>query len=103
MWARIKLRLNILSEAFKLICLYLLFYLWCVLMATTMPDPIIHPLTHVLARLSRSEQLQVMQTHPLFTGKCPCCGTSISTTVQSTHQLNCHSCGWVDDVTAAAA
>jgi hypothetical protein len=66
----------------------------------TMSDPILHPLTHVLARLSRSEQLEVMQTHPLFTGKCPCCGAEVSSHKQAPNQLECHSCDWVDELAA---
>jgi hypothetical protein len=66
-------------------------------------DPIIHPLTHVLARLSRDEQLQVMHTHPLFTGKCPCCGTAIVATQPNSAELVCHACDWQDSVYQTAA
>jgi hypothetical protein len=68
-----------------------------------MSDPILHPLTHVLAQLSRSEQLEVMQTHPLFTGKCPCCDASLPVSKQAPTQLNCDHCGWVDPVAESAA
>uniref|UniRef100_B8HWA2 Uncharacterized protein n=1 Tax=Cyanothece sp. (strain PCC 7425 / ATCC 29141) TaxID=395961 RepID=B8HWA2_CYAP4 len=66
-------------------------------------DRIIHPITQVLARLSRSEQLEVMQTHPLFTGKCPCCGSRVPHHSLPPARWDCHDCGWEDDALEAAS
>ncbi|MBW4552137.1 MAG: hypothetical protein KME35_13670 [Aphanocapsa sp. GSE-SYN-MK-11-07L] len=64
---------------------------------------IIHPITQVLARLSRPEQLRVLNTHPLFTGKCPCCGTSVPLSKFPPISWDCHQCGWLDEQASIAS
>jgi len=35
--------------------------------------------------LTRSQQVQILETHPLFTGVCPECGTSYPQNMERTH------------------
>jgi hypothetical protein len=63
---------------------------------TENPDSIAHPVTHLLSRLTRAEQLQVIQTHPLFTGECPECGAKVSAAELPPIDWDCLRCGWID-------
>ncbi len=57
-----------------------------------------HPLTEVLSRLNPAEQLQVIVTHPFFTGKCPQCGYQFPLVHSTSAHCNCPECEWVDDL-----
>jgi hypothetical protein len=62
----------------------------------------IHPMTQVLARLTRPEQLHVLNTHPLFTGKCPCCSANVPSSKFSPIRWDCDECGWLDEQALAS-
>jgi hypothetical protein len=49
-------------------------------------------------RWTREEQLELLDTHPLFTGKCPQCGYQFERdyTACCVH-WDCSECGWMDD------
>ncbi len=49
-------------------------------------------------RWTQEEQLELLDTHPLFTGKCPQCGYQFERdyTACCVH-WNCPECGWLDD------
>lgn len=47
------------------------------------------------AYLTTAERLELVETHPLFTGKCPNCGAQFDKT-PSVH-WDCKNCGWLDD------
>ncbi len=49
-------------------------------------------------RWTKEEQLQLLDWHPLFTGKCPQCGASFSKDYTRVH-WDCPNleCGWLDD------
>lgn len=55
-----------------------------------------HSLTHFLARLSPAEQLQVIMTHPFFTGQCPKCRQDFRCPSFPPSSWDCAHCGWVD-------
>jgi ribosomal protein L37AE/L43A len=55
-----------------------------------------NPLTQFLAHLSKAEQLQVMMTHPFFTGCCPNCGHDFPRSELSPQHWHCRHCGWLD-------
>ena len=46
-------------------------------------------------RLTTEEQLELLDTHPLFTGVCPQCGYEFPNTL-SKAPWDCPSCGWTD-------
>ena len=48
-------------------------------------------------RLTREEQLQLLDTHPLFTGKCPACGSTFDRDYTARVHWDCAECGWVDE------
>lgn len=56
-----------------------------------------NPLTQFLARLTKTEQLQLMMTHPFFTGCCPSCGHEFTTVETRPLHWDCGHCGWVDE------
>jgi predicted RNA-binding Zn-ribbon protein involved in translation (DUF1610 family) len=45
--------------------------------------------------LSTEERLEILNTHPLFTGVCPECGAEIEP--QQRMHYDCEACGWLDD------
>ena len=47
-------------------------------------------------RWTREEQLELLNWHPLFTGKCPQCGASFSKDYTARVHWDCP-CGWIDD------
>jgi Zn finger protein HypA/HybF involved in hydrogenase expression len=57
-----------------------------------------HPLTEVLSHLNPAEQLQVIITHPFFTGKCPECKYQFPLVHSTAAHCNCPECGWTDDL-----
>lgn len=46
--------------------------------------------------LSRQEQLELLDTHPLFTGMCPQCGYEMNEQNRSRSEWHCDRCGWND-------
>ena len=53
-------------------------------------------LTKFLSSLSKAEQLQVMMTHPFFTGYCPQCGQEFAQITPPPEHWDCQACGWLD-------
>jgi predicted RNA-binding Zn-ribbon protein involved in translation (DUF1610 family) len=48
-------------------------------------------------RWTQEEQLQLLETHPLFTGRCPECGARIERDYSARVHFDCTECGWMDD------
>jgi hypothetical protein len=48
-------------------------------------------------RRTTQEQLELLDTHPLFTGKCPSCGYRFSPDNPPEVHWDCPQCGWIDD------
>ena len=48
-------------------------------------------------RLTNDERLQILDTHPLFTGVCPECGYQFPKENPPKVHWDCPACGWVDD------
>lgn len=47
-------------------------------------------------RWTREEQLQLLNTHPMFTGRCPQCGSEYEQDYRAVVHWDCP-CGWMDD------
>ena len=47
-------------------------------------------------RWTREEQLELLDSHPMFTGRCPQCGSEIERDYRAVVHWDC-SCGWMDD------
>ncbi len=45
---------------------------------------------------SLEQQLKLLDSHPLFTGRCPKCERAIKVVAIQIH-YDCENCGWVDD------
>lgn len=48
-------------------------------------------------RLSLEQQLEMLDVHPLFTGRCPNCERPIPQAVPGQIHWDCGHCGWGDD------
>ncbi len=48
-------------------------------------------------RWTRAEQLELLDTHPLFTQKCPECNRQFLQAEKPLIHWDCPSCGWIDD------
>ncbi len=48
-------------------------------------------------RWSREQQLELLDTHPMFTGKCPQCGYIFERDYSARVHYDCPDCGWIDD------
>ncbi len=48
-------------------------------------------------RRTREEQLTLLDTHPLFTGRCPACEVPFPRYETPPVHWDCPNCGWVDD------
>ncbi|WP_416667832.1 hypothetical protein [Egbenema bharatensis] len=48
-------------------------------------------------RWSQAEQLQLLDRHPMFTGRCPECEMPILPTYPPLVHWDCAHCGWKDD------
>ena len=46
---------------------------------------------------SQGEQLELLDTHPLFTGRCPRCEMPLLQTDPPRVHWDCGRCGWMDD------
>ena len=49
-----------------------------------------------LQRRSLEQRLELLDSHPLFTGRCPQCERGIKAIAGQIH-YDCENCGWVDD------
>gem|GEM_PF-1800115 len=68
------------------------------------PQPIDSPQSCVLyngewiaaphRRLTQAEQMQLLDWHPIFSGRCPHCETPIATPDDSESHWHCHHCDW---------
>jgi hypothetical protein len=45
-------------------------------------------------RLTQAEQMQLLDWHPIFLGRCPHCETPIATPDDAQSHWNCHYCDW---------
>lgn len=48
-------------------------------------------------RRSLEEQLDLLDNHPLFTGRCPRCESAIAPVRPGQVHYDCEHCGWADD------
>ncbi|MBD2302997.1 hypothetical protein [Nostoc sp. FACHB-190] len=48
-------------------------------------------------RWTPEEQLELLDWHPMFTGKCPQCGAEYDRDYTSRVHWDCSECGWMDD------
>ena len=48
-------------------------------------------------RWTREEQLQLLDSHPIFTGICPQCGSEYEHDYRAVVHWDCSNCGWMDD------
>jgi hypothetical protein len=48
-------------------------------------------------RWTREEQMELLDWHPLFTSKCPQCGTLFDRNYRALVHWDCSECGWMDD------
>ncbi len=48
-------------------------------------------------RWTQQEQLQLLDVHPLFTGRCPECEARIERDYSARVHFDCIECGWMDD------
>lgn len=48
-------------------------------------------------RRTTEEQLQLLDTHPIFTGTCPQCGSEYEHDYKAVVHWDCSNCGWMDD------
>lgn len=48
-------------------------------------------------RLTPEQQLQILDTHPFFTGVCPECGYRFDRDNPPEVHWDCPRCGWIDD------
>lgn len=47
--------------------------------------------------LTREEQLEILDPHPMFTGKCPQCEYTFDRDYTARVHWDCPECGWMDD------
>jgi hypothetical protein len=59
-------------------------------------SPLRYENNEYVPRLTRMQQWEILESHPLFTGICPACGNSYSPNIELIH-WDCESCGWKDD------
>lgn len=50
-----------------------------------------------IQRLTNAQRLELLDTHPLFTGRCPSCEMPVHETQPPRVHWDCEHCGWVDD------
>ena len=48
-------------------------------------------------RWTREQQLELLDTHPIFTGKCPQCGYEFQRDYTARVHWDCPECGWMDE------
>lgn len=47
--------------------------------------------------LTTEEKLQLLDTHPMFTGCCPSCDYQFPSHIPELVHFDCPRCGWIDD------
>jgi hypothetical protein len=47
--------------------------------------------------LTTAERLELLETHPMFTGVCPRCGAAIAIEGRVHYDCESSGCGWMDD------
>jgi hypothetical protein len=66
----------------------------------TVSDPLKPPFLgsnlYVLSQLNYFEQIQVLTTHPFFTGQCPQCKQKLALVERTPGHSSCSSCDWTD-------
>lgn len=58
--------------------------------------PFVTSKIYVLSQLNYVEQIQVITTHPFFTGQCPQCKQKLALVSRTPGQSSCPTCGWTD-------
>jgi hypothetical protein len=58
---------------------------------------------YVLSQLNYVEQIQVITTHPFFTGQCPQCKQKLALVSRTPGKSSCVPCGWTDQEEEAAS
>jgi len=60
--------------------------------------PIVYPVDFQ-PTLERSQQWEILDNHPYFTGVCPQCQNSYPQSIERERHVHwdCESCGWIDD------
>jgi hypothetical protein len=48
-------------------------------------------------RWTQQQQLELLDWHPMFTGRCPSCGASFDRDWSARVHWDCQECGWMDD------
>jgi hypothetical protein len=66
----------------------------------TVTDPLKPPFlgsnTYMPSPLNYFEQIQVLTTHPFFTGRCPQCKQKLALVERTPGKSSCSACGWTD-------
>ena len=55
------------------------------------------PISPITDRLTLEQKLDLMDWHPIFTGRCPNCETPMLETQPPRVHWDCSECSWVDD------
>jgi hypothetical protein len=58
--------------------------------------PFLGSKTYMLSQLHYFEQIQVITTHPFFTGQCPQCKQKLALVARTPGKCSCSACGWTD-------
>lgn len=53
-------------------------------------------LNQIMDRLSHTEQIRLLVSHPFFTGRCPRCQSRVPLSQANFGEANCTHCGWQD-------
>jgi hypothetical protein len=51
----------------------------------------------IIQRLTNAQRLELLDTYPLFTSRCPACEMPIHQTEPSRIHWDCGHCGWMDE------
>ncbi|MEP0755198.1 hypothetical protein NDA03_23560 [Trichocoleus sp. Lan] len=55
------------------------------------------PVPMLEQRFTPAEKLELLDYHPMFTGRCPCCEMPFEMKKPPSVHWDCSRCGWVDD------
>jgi hypothetical protein len=67
-----------------------------------MKPPFLGSQIYVLSQLNYFEQIQVITTHPFFTGQCPQCKQKLALVARTPGKSACPACDWTDQEDEAA-
>ena len=56
-----------------------------------------YPIVTPIQRWTTVQKLELLDTHPMFTGRCPNCEIPMLQTEPPRLHWDCERCGWVDD------